>query len=97
MDFGADRRKTLLVEDCPKMGNALYIWSMQELSKYTLLSEEILKASAMEFYRKITRKDDFCASIWLVKLKSDLVWVSLPVWGEKLSGNESGLQSIMKR
>lgn len=56
MNFGADRRKTLLVENCPKMGNALYIWFMQELSKYTLLSEEILKEAQWSFIEKLPER-----------------------------------------
>ncbi|CAB3259582.1 unnamed protein product [Arctia plantaginis] len=62
MESGPGKRKTLRVRDCPKMENASYMWLMQRRSKHTPVSREIPKAKAIEFYKKITRKDDFPAS-----------------------------------
>lgn len=52
MEAGPGKRKTLKVGDCPKMENALYMWFIQRRSKHTPISGEILKAKAIEFYKK---------------------------------------------
>lgn len=44
---------------------------MQERSAHTPISVGILKANAIEFHQKVTKKDDFGASIgWLNKYKN---------------------------
>lgn len=48
--------RTLRVGDFPKMENSLYMWFIQERSKHTPISGEILKAYAIEFYQTITKK-----------------------------------------
>ncbi|KAJ8715685.1 hypothetical protein PYW07_010167 [Mythimna separata] len=79
MKSGPGQRKTLRVAACPKMEKALYTWFMEERSKHTRISGDMLKAKALELYRKITKKDDFRASNgWLHKFKerNDIRWLS---------------------
>lgn len=97
MESGPGKRKTLKVGDCPKMENALYLWFIQRRSKHTPISGEILKAKAIEFYKKITQKDDFRASDgWLDKFKKRFGIRLLTISGEKLSSNESAVQPFIE-
>ncbi|CAG4987678.1 unnamed protein product [Parnassius apollo] len=97
MESGPGKRKTLKVGDCPKMENALYMWFLQRRSKHTPISGEILKTKAIEFYKKITHKDDFRASDgWLDKFKKRFGIRLLTVSGEKLSSDESAVQPFIQ-
>ncbi|XP_015187494.1 PREDICTED: jerky protein homolog-like [Polistes dominula] len=97
MESGPGKRKTLRVGDCPMMENALYMWFMQRRSKHTPISGEILKAKAIEFYTKITNKDDFRASDgWLDKFKKRFGIRLLTISSEKLSNDESAVQLFIQ-
>lgn len=52
------------------------MWFMQERSKHTPISEEIMKAKAIEFYQKITKKMILVPAFggW-INLKSGLIFV----------------------
>ena len=90
MESGPGKRKTLRVGNCPKMENALFVWFLEQRSKHTPVSGEILKAKAIEFYTKITKKDDFRASDgWLDRFKNRFGIRRLTTSSEKLSRGDS--------
>ncbi|XP_013167850.1 PREDICTED: jerky protein homolog-like [Papilio xuthus] len=96
MESGPGQRKTLKVGGCPKMESALYMWYIQQRSKHTPISGEILKAKAIEFYKKITNKDDFRASDgWLDKFKKRF-GIRLLTISSEISSNESAVQSFIQ-
>ncbi|XP_044733536.1 jerky protein homolog-like [Chrysoperla carnea] len=93
MESGPGNRKTLREGNCPKMENALYMWFMQQRSKHSPISGEILKAKAIEFYKNITQKDDFRASVgWFNKFKKRFGIRLLTVSGENPSSDGSAVQ-----
>lgn len=97
MESGPGKRKTLRVGYYPKMENALYMWFMQQRSKHIPISGEILKAKAIEFYQKLTKKNDFRASSgWLDKFKSRFGIRLSTVSEEKLSTHESAVQPFIQ-
>uniref|UniRef100_A0A2A4K1H2 HTH CENPB-type domain-containing protein n=1 Tax=Heliothis virescens TaxID=7102 RepID=A0A2A4K1H2_HELVI len=97
MESGPGKRKTLKVGNCPKMENALYMWFTQRRYNCTPISGEILKAKAIEFYQKITHKDDFRASDgWLDKFKKRFGIRLLTISGEKVSSDESAVQPFIQ-
>ncbi|KAJ8930399.1 hypothetical protein NQ314_016794 [Rhamnusium bicolor] len=76
-DKGVGSRKTLKLSAYPAMEKSLYTWFLQERSRGTPLSGDILCEKAKFFYQKIAQKDDFKASSgWLQKFKKDLEFVS---------------------
>lgn len=48
MEVGSGKSKALRVGDCPEIENVPYKWLLQECSKQTPISGEILKVKTME-------------------------------------------------
>lgn len=70
MESGLGNRKTLKLGNYPEMEAALYSWYVQQPDEHKPITKDILKTKAVEFYKKITNKDDFCASDgWFERFK----------------------------
>lgn len=92
------KRQTLKFGENPKVDESLYAWFLQERDRHTPISGEILKEKARDFYRKITKKDDFQASEgWLHKFKQRYGIRLLSTTGEKLSSDESAVEPYKER
>lgn len=82
---GSDR-KVIKTGEYPLIEDALYTWFLQERSKHTPISGDLIKEKARFFYKEITKKDDFRASTgWLDKFKKRFGIRLLTTTGEKLS------------
>lgn len=67
---GSGKRQTLKCSDNPAVESAIYTWFIQEKNRNTPLNGDIICEKAKFFYKQITQKDDFKASVgWLDKFK----------------------------
>lgn len=96
-ETGPGKRMTLKSSENPNVELALYSWFIQERSRHTPLSGDIVCEKAKHFYRQITGKDDFKASSgWFHRFKKRYGIRQLTVCGEKLSSNESAVQPFQR-
>ncbi|KAJ8928597.1 hypothetical protein NQ314_018803 [Rhamnusium bicolor] len=97
-DKGVGSRKTLKLSAYPAMEKSLYTWFLQERSRGTPLSGDILCEKAKFFYQKIAQKDDFKASSgWLQKFKKRFGIRQLTVSGELLSSDFSAVEPFKEK
>jgi|AKYZ01.1.fsa_nt_gi Tc5 transposase DNA-binding domain./DDE superfamily endonuclease./CENP-B N-terminal DNA-binding domain. len=86
LDSKRSDRKVIKTGEYPLIEDALYTWFLQERSKHTPISGELIKEKARFFYKEIMKKDDFRASSgWLDKFKKRFAIRLLTTTGEKLS------------
>ena len=91
-------RKTLRAAEFPHVEECLYEWFLQERRRHTPMSGEILKEKAKVFYKKITKKEDFCARKgWLEKFKKRFGIRLLSTTGEKLSCNVDAFEPYKEK
>lgn len=97
-ESSASVRKTLKLGEFPQVEDALYAWFMQERSRHTPISGDILMEKAKYFYKKIMKKDDFRASVgWFDKFKRRFGIRLLTQTGEKLSSDEASVQPFIDK
>lgn len=97
-DKSAGVRKTLKSGEFPQVEDALYSWFMQERSRHTPISGDILMEKAKFFYNKIMKKDDFRASVgWLDKFKRRFGIRLLSLTGERLSCQEDSVEPFIAK
>ncbi|XP_054277972.1 jerky protein homolog-like [Macrosteles quadrilineatus] len=91
-------RKTLKVGEFPQVEDALYNWFMQERSRHTPISGDIIMEKAKLFYNKIMKKDDFRASVgWLDKFKRRFGIRLLTMTGERLSCDVAAAEPFIEK
>ncbi|XP_066258171.1 jerky protein homolog-like [Euwallacea similis] len=97
-DFGPSNKKTLKFSSNPRVEKASFTWFMQERTKGSPISGEILRAKAQFFYKEITQKDYFKASSgWLHKFKTRFGIRQLSICGESLSSDYDAVVPFVEK
>ncbi|KAG8233900.1 hypothetical protein J437_LFUL005228 [Ladona fulva] len=95
-ESGTKVRKTMKTADNVALENAVYLWFIQQRRLHVPISGEMICEKALFFHRQMTESDQgFVASKgWLDRFKHRHGIRRLKITGEKLSSNESAIESF---